>query len=203
MRWRRLCSTPPVLALGSCLLAASPARAHGSANLGDFYAGLTQPLFHPESMILLLALALWTGQPRREPQLQGLLAFAAGAVVGAGLGLIGAQVFPAAWLVRAGTLVLGLLTAIRWMPSLAAVVVVGGALGAAQGYVATYVDRAEIGRPILYILGVTLAPILVSSWFVALSSRFQADWIGIAFRVGGSWLAAIALMTTALALARP
>ncbi len=190
------------LAIATVLLTASPASAHGSANFGDLYGGLTQPVFHPESLLLLLALALWTADHERGPEPKGLVAFTAGSVVGAVAGLLGAPVPAAEWLVRAGTLTLGLLVATRWLPPVAVILAAGAALGAAQGHVATYLEREEIARPLLYAIGVTLAPLIVSSWFVALSDRFRADWIGIAFRVGGSWLAAITLMTMGLALTR-
>ena len=41
---------------------AAPAHAHGNANLGDFYQGLLQPVFHLEFLLAALVLALWSAQ---------------------------------------------------------------------------------------------------------------------------------------------
>ena len=56
--------TAPVLTLS--LLVAAPAYAHGSAQIGDFYQGLFQPVFHPEFLLGAVAIALWSTQQQQR-----------------------------------------------------------------------------------------------------------------------------------------
>lgn len=189
--------------LAALLLAASPASAHGSASLGDFYAGLSQPLYHLESLLLLLALGLWVGQRAEREQLAGFVAFVAASLVGASASLLGVTTPAALWGVRLGTIALGLLTAARWFPPLWLAVALGAVLGAAQGSFGAGGDRGEIARPLVFTIGLGVAPLLVASWFVALADRFRARWMEIGFRVVASWIATIALLVAALAAARP
>ena len=190
-------------AFAAILLAASPASAHGSPTLGDFYSGLSQPLYHPESLLLLLALGLWVGQRAERPQLAGLVAFVLATLAGAAAGLMGVSAPAALWSVRLGTIALGLLTAARWFPPLWLAVAIGALLGAAQGNFGAAGDPAEIARPVVFSLGLGVAPLLVTSWFVALADRFRTRWMEIGFRVVGSWLATIAMLVASLAAARP
>ena len=179
---------------------ASPGWAHGSANLGDFYSGLSQPIFHLESLLLLLAVGLWVGQTRADSQLAAPLAFAGASLIGGVIALLDVP-FPAAlWIVRCGALGVGLLVALRWNPPFAGMLGLAIILGGGQGHFAAYLDRTEVGRPLLFALGLGLAPVLVTSWFVALADRFRAVWIQVAFRVVGSWIATIALLVLVLAL---
>ena len=184
-------------------LAASPAWAHGSASLGDFYSGLSQPVYHLESLLLLLAFGLCVGQHTERPQLAALVTFVGATLAGSAAGLLDVTIPGALWSVRLGTIALGLLTAASWFPPLWLAIVLGGVLGVAQGNFGSAGDSALIARPVVFSLGLGVGPILVTSWFVALADRFRARWLEIGFRVVGSWLATIAMLIASLAAARP
>jgi len=179
----------------------SPASAHGSTQVGDFYGGLLQPLYHPESLLLLLALGLWAGQVPPARQWVPPLAFAGATLLGAGLGLAGLSPAPALWLVRGGALGLGLMVAARWVPPALPAVGLALVLGLGQGQYASFSERQEVERVLLYVLGAGLAPLLVCGWLVTLAERARAFWAQIALRVAGSWIATIALLVSALELA--
>jgi len=192
-------------ALVGLLLAAAPAWAHGKSNLGDFYSGLSQPVFHPVSLLLLLTVGLWAAQMPEGKRLEAPLAFAVGALAGAFVGLAGLAGGLVPWtqgIVQGGALLLGVLVAARWRLPLPVAVLAAGFLGLAQGHFGTFADRSYVARPLLYALGQGLAPVLVASWFVALADRLQAVWLQIAIRVVGSWIATIALLASVLALTR-
>lgn len=197
----RIARALPVLAAGSLL--AGPAHAHGAANLGDFYAGLAQPLYHPESLLLIVAFGLWIGQAPGDRKLPMLLAFAGAVLAGAALAFAGVAVPGMAWSVRGGALLVGGLVALRCVPPLAPVALLALLLGAGQGHVGSFADRQEVARPILYALGLGLAPLLVASWFILLAERYEARWLQVGFRVAGSWIATIALLVATLSLAKP
>lgn len=181
----------------------STARAHGSTETGDFYAGLLQPVHHPESLLLLLALGLWAGQLPPSRQWLPPLLFAGATLLGAGLGLAGLVPVPAAWLVRGGALVLGLAVAARWTAPAALATGLALLLGLGQGHHASFSERQQVERALLYLLGAGLAPLLVCGWLVTLAERARAFWAQVALRVAGSWIATIALLVSALELVRP
>lgn len=196
-----------VLGLVLCIaLAPAPAAAHGTMQAGDFYAGLLQPAFHLESLLLLVALSLWTGQ--LQPPDQGRLpaAFSAAVLVGGLAGVAGlgeAAAGAAAWSVRGGALALGLLVASR--PPQPRTLRYGLAivLGLGQGHLGSLADRAALTRPLLYVLGLALAPLVLGGLAIGVSERFQAFWVQVAFRIAGSWIATVALLVSALQLAGP
>lgn len=191
------------MALGVVALAPSPSHAHGSTNLGDFYGGLMQPLFHFDSLLLLIGFGAWVGQNVDTPRVRTAVAVAAAALVGAALGLAGIAVPGALWIVRGGALALGLLTLARLELRPELCMLLGFVLGIGQGNTASFDERQTVAQPVLYALGLALGPILVASWFAALVENLQATWMDIALRVLGSWIAAVCLLTTALAIAGP
>jgi urease accessory protein len=197
---RRRSAPAPLLAL-ALLLAPAPVWAHGTVPIGDFYGGILEPVYHLESLLLLLAVAL------AATQLQGLdrgrfpLAFAAGSLAGALAGLGAVPLPGAAWAVRGGTLALGLAVAARRVPPGVAGLVVAVGLGAAQGHFGSFGDRAALSRPTLYALGLSLAPLLASGSALALADRFRAFWLEVAVRIAGSWIATVAILVAALELA--
>jgi hydrogenase/urease accessory protein HupE len=182
-------------------LAPGPARAHGATDVGDFYAGLAQPLYHLESLLLLLALGLFAGQAPPERRYAAPLAFAAATLVGAAAALLGLELPGAVWAVRAGSLVCGLAVAARLAPGLGVFAAAGLVFGLGQGHYAALGDRAELARPALYALGLALGPLVTSGWLILVAERARAFWMQVGLRVVGSWIATIALLVCALALA--
>jgi len=179
----------------------APAAAHGM-RVGEFYAGLAQPLFHPESLLLLLAFGIWAG--RREPHPPGALplVFVVAVGVGASAGLVGLALPPAAWAVRAGALVFGLLAAAERTAPLPVAALLCAVVGLGHGHVAAFEDRGAAERPILYALGVALAPLLAWGQVAAFTERVRAFWARVGLRVAASWIATIALLVSALGLSQ-
>jgi hydrogenase/urease accessory protein HupE len=198
----RLKRAAHVAALLAGALVPGAARAHGATNVGDFYAGLAQPLYHPESLLLLVALGLFAGQAPAERRYAAPVAFAAATLVGAAAALLGLEAPVAIWVLRAGTIALGLLVAARRSTATPVLLALGAVLGLAQGFHAAFGDRADLARPLLYALGLALAPLVTSGWLILLAERARAFWMQVGLRVVGSWVATIALLVSALALAR-
>jgi hydrogenase/urease accessory protein HupE len=191
----------PAAAFAAIALAAGPAHAHGATDVGDFYAGLLQPVYHLESLLLLLALGLAAGQAPAERRHAVPLAFAGATLVGAAAALAGGALPQADWLVRGGSAALGLLVAARWIPDPRVALILALALGVGQGQHAALADRADLARPWLYALGLALGPLVVGGWLIALADRARAFWLQVGWRVAGSWIATIALLVAALELA--
>lgn len=187
-------------ALGS-LLAAAPASAHSSASMGDFYAGLLQPVFHLDSLMLLLTVGLWAGQMHTAARrLTGPPFFAAATVLGGIATLLGVHLAQPVWIERAGALVLGILVAARLTPPRPVVAALSIVFGLGHGLYGTFGEVNAFGRPSLYLLGLGLGPFLVTGWLVALADKVRAFWMQVGFRVIGSWIATIALLVSALGL---
>lgn len=181
----------------------SPARAHGVLKLGEFFTGLSQPVFHPESLALVLAVLLWSSQ-RDEPLFYRVpFAFAAAAVAGS-LAAAAAPALPGApWLARGGTLVLALAVAARQALPGPAALAAGVALGLVAGYQAAGPERAALARPWLYGLGFATAVLVAWGYVASFALNVRAFWAQLAVRIVGSWIAAVTLLVSVLALARP
>jgi len=190
----------PALAV---LAVAEPARAHGALAAGDFYTGLLQPVFHPASLLLVAALALFATRLPEPALWRFPLAFAGASAAGAGLAWAGLPLPGSAWAVRAGTLALALAVAVRRAPGPALAIAVAAALGLAHGHLATFAERAELGGPVGFACGLALGPLLVWAHGVAVVTRFRAFWLEVAWRVVGSWIAAVSLLVSALELVGP
>jgi hydrogenase/urease accessory protein HupE len=94
--------------------------------------------------------------------------------------------------------VLGLLVAARLRPRAAIALGLGIAAGLLHGNVAAVVEREQIARPALYLLGLTGGTGLLAFHVENLVLRVSAFWMQVAVRVLGSWIAAIGLLVTAL-----
>ena len=187
--------------LGSLLavVGGGPAHAH-TLPIGDFYAGLLQPALHLPSLLLVLGVAL--GATQLEGGARGglPLAFAAGCLAG-GVAALAAGPLPAAgWIVRGGTLALGLAIALRRVPTGVAGLLLAAALGVAQGADALAGEEG-LARPLLYALGAAFAPIPLAGAALALVERAHAFWLEVGVRIVGSWIATIALLAGALDVA--
>lgn len=189
------------LALVAPALAPDVALAHGGVALGDFYAGLLQPIFHPESLLGVLGLGLLAGQRPERELWHVLLGFVAGTVTGSLAAQWTPDVMALAWTARATTLVIGVLVAAAWAPPAPLVVALAVIAGVAHGHTATAPEVGTLTRPILYLLGLPVGVLLVTAHVVSLMLRVRAFWAQIAYRVAGSWIATIVLLVSALAVA--
>jgi hypothetical protein len=108
----------------------------------------------------------------------------------------------AAWTARVGALAVALAVAARSSVPSALAVGIAAALGLAVGHQATWPERAALARPWLFALGLGTGVAVAWGYVVSFRLRFRALWAEIALRVVGSWIATIALLVSALALAR-
>jgi hydrogenase/urease accessory protein HupE len=181
------------------LCSASPARAHGNANLGDFYSGLFQPFFHAEFLLGALAIALWSTQQKARAAGAICAGFAAGVAAGSVAALLGARPAAAAWGPRAAMLLVGPLVALRVPLPAAAGATLAVAAGFAQGNAATASELMQIVRPVLWMLGLTSGAGLLGAYANAATQRFPAFWLQVGVRIAGSWITAIGLLVTVMA----
>jgi hydrogenase/urease accessory protein HupE len=184
------------------VLLAAPAEAHGNFNGGDFYAGLLQPVYHPESLLAALALVLWSTQQAPRAGFLACAAFAGAIALGGAAALLGVRLPAAEWGTRAAMLVFGPLAAARLrlpLPMAAALAVLAGL---ASGAAATAPEVAQIQRPVLWTLGLGGGVALLGVYAHQMVWRFQAFWMQVAVRVVGSWITAIGLLVSVLAATR-
>ena len=199
-RLRRLAAT----ALGcGVVLSAAPALAHGSAAMGELYSGMLQPVLHFESLLPIVALALWSAQQPETLIWQLPLAFAGAALLAALLGLFSVAVPGAAQVQSAAMLGFGVLVAAqRRLPAPLALGLAGIA-GLAQGYVGTFGEPAAAKSPVLYVTGFAIGLALLFFHIENLAVRARRFWMQIGLRVLGSWVAAVGMLISVLALRQP
>jgi urease accessory protein len=184
----------------ACLLfAADSACAHSAARgAGDFYAGALHALTALEHVLPFLALGILAGQQGRKAE-PVLLVFCLALVAGATTALWAPPMPYIGLLNIVSAILFGGLVAASWsLPmtlyfSLA--VMFGLSHGSANG-------AGMIGqtKPYLYIPGVALAGLAVTAYALMLTDYLlhrKADWIHIAVRVAGSWIAAIGILVLA------
>jgi len=174
--------------------------AHGTVAMGELYAGLLQPVLHFESLLPILALALWAAQLGTPLLWQLPLAFAGAALAAAVVALLGVAAPGAAYVQSAAMLGFGGLVAAR--ARLPAVPALGLAIvaGLAQGHVGAFGEPAAAARPVLYVLGFALGLGLLLFHVENLAVRARAFWLQIGMRVVGSWIAAVGVLISVLAL---
>ena len=173
---------------------------HGSLAMGELYSGLLQPVLHFESLLPILALALWAVQ-LGEPLLWQLpLVFAGAALAAAVAAVLGVALPAAAHVQSVAMLGFGALVAARLR--LPAALALGLALvaGLAQGSVGAFGEPAAASRPVLYVTGFGLGLGLLLFHVENLAVRARKFWMQIGMRVVGSWIAAVGVLISVLAL---
>lgn len=181
---------------------AAPAHAHGDANLGDFYQGLLQPLYHLEFLLAALALALFSTHQEPRASLTMCASFAAGVAFGSASSLLGVGGEGSLWGPRLCMLGVGPMVALRLRVPAIVAMALGAVAGIAQGHAATQGELAQIARPVLWTLGLAVGAGLLGAWANAVTDRFRAFWVQVGVRIAGSWIAALGLLASVLALRR-
>jgi urease accessory protein len=197
-RTRRTCRA-------AALLTALPASANAhlvSARFGDFYVGLMHPLTAFENVLPWLALALLAGLQSVHASRGLLVLFPLAVALGAAApqllpGLTGITTANAASFV-----LLGLLAALAPRLRDDLLVTLTVLVGLTHGY-DNGLARAAGGNLLLFVAGVACAAYLSLTLVTAAASRLVAlrGWGTIAVRAVGSWIAAIGIMMSGLALA--
>jgi urease accessory protein len=165
---------------------------------GDFYAGLLHPLTALEHVLPFLALGLLAGQQGRNGQ-SAALAFPLALMAGAA-GALWLPSFPYVALLNiVSAVALGGLVAAGLRLPVAVLLGTAIVFGLTHGLANGQAISAGI-KPYLFIPGVGLAGLLVLVYAIMMVdfvSRRKANWMQIAVRVAGSWIAAIGLLVLA------
>ena len=186
----------PLVALGAlaCALLPSDAEAHlVTTGLGPVYDGVSHVLMSPEDLVPILALALLAGLNGPVAGRRSLFALTGAWLVGGIAGFLVAQPLVPAVATTASFLVLGVLTAadLRLSPALTTV------LAAVVGLLHGWLNGAGIAgsqREASGLVGIAIVVFVLVALVSAFVMSRRAAWTRIAFRVAGSWVAAIGLL---------
>jgi urease accessory protein len=182
---------------------ASPglAFAHSLSNrFGDFYGGMLHPVSALEHALPIFALGLLAGQQGARTARWLLLVFPLALLLGAAFTTL-APALPWVPVVNTASFVLlGALVAGAWHLPLSAMVGLAALFGLSHGYQNGNAMTPGVAAH-LFVPGVALigfmAAAVVSAATVALSTR--AEWLRIAVRVAGSWIAAMGILMIGVA----
>ena len=189
-----------LFALLLLLAAPNEASAHTVAQGNDaFTSGLLHPLTLPSHLLNLVALGLLIGQQdTRKIYLLPLFFLA----VLSGLGAT-ARIYVSPteiWLpVSAG--VIGVLVAIAWMLPRGVVGLIAVAAGVMLG-LDSRPETPSLQDALLMFAGTTLAAGSVASVVAIVASLLKQHWQRTGIRIAGSWIAATAILVSALQFAR-
>lgn len=184
-------------------LTAWPAQAHlVGIEYGDFYAGALHLGTAPEHLVPILALALLAALQPAASARALVLALPSALLAGVALarwGGPGLAVDPA---IGTGIALLGLLGALALRLPLAGFVALSVLVGLLHGYANGLALVGSTVAPWLFATGVAGMGMVLITPATALAQRGlgAAPWMPIGYRALASWIAAIGLMMTTLAL---
>jgi urease accessory protein len=184
--------------------AAAPAWAHSPIEgMNSFYGGVLHPMLVPAHLVVLLALGLLLGGQAERPARIGAAVWLASVLCGLFLlTWLGGQALTQALMpvLLMAAAVLGLLVAAAWRVPTALL----AALALAVGLGLALDSDPELGNASersLALAGTALGAVLVLAAGLLLAEvGAQRGWQRIAVRVLGSWIAASAIMVSALSL---
>ena len=165
--------------------------------VGDFYAGMLHPLTTVEFALPLIALSLLAGQQGRDTAIRLIATIPVGLGLGALLALVVPIPASVQYLNIGSMVVLGALVAAA--PAMPVVPVV--ALAAVPAATIGLANGAELGTQMSagrFIPGLTVAGFLLVTYGVGCARRLHAPWMRMAFRVVGSWIAAVGVLSLGL-----
>jgi hydrogenase/urease accessory protein HupE len=172
-----------------------------AARFGEFYSGLLHPLTALDHAVPWLAIGLLAGWQGARAGRWMLLIFPGAVLVGTLLAASGVSSGAAPMINLASFVVLGGLLALAAPLPLSLVLAFGVLFGLSHGDVNGLAAPAGGNTP-LFALGVAAASYVVVALTAAATVAFisHAGWQRIALQAVGSWIAAIGIMMTGLAL---
>jgi len=198
MRFLRTAAGRGCAALGLLAISAH-AHAHTAVKgAGDFYAGLLHPVTALEHILPFVTLGLLAGQQGAKAQ-GAVLVFALTLMLGAALALWVPALPYVALINILSAVLLGILVAAAWRLPLVLLYGITVLFGLSHGF-ANGTAISEGLKPYLFIPGVGLAGLLAAAYGMIMTDfllRQKANWMHIAVRVAGSWIAAIGILVLA------
>ena len=171
--------------------------AHPMTGVGDFYAGMLHPLTTIEFALPLIALSLLAGQQGRTTAIYMIATIPFTLAFGALLALVVPMPDSLQYVNVGSMVVLGVV--VTTAPALPATVVL--ALGAVPAATIGLANGAELGGQVSvgrFIPGLALAGFMLVTYGVGCARRLHAPWMRMGFRVLGSWIAAVGILSLGL-----
>lgn len=175
----------------------SAAFAHPMKGVGDFYAGMLHPLITVETLLPSLGISLLAGQQSRETATKLIVIFPAALAVGTLLILV--RPFPAQLTTSEllMTACLGLLIALArripaWIP-----IGLSLLIGLGIGWSNSVEITGEVSA-VRFVAGLSVVGLLITTYGIGLVRQGKLEWMQIAVRVAGSWLAAVGILVLGL-----
>jgi hydrogenase/urease accessory protein HupE len=169
-----------------------------------FYTGLLHPLTAPEQILALLAVALLLAPMARRHIARAWSALALGTVVGIGLGQIELTTGHEPIVLFGLACATASLSALGPTPPAGLGIALAGGAGLLLGIVSTP-DPGTVQDTAVTVsgslVGVTVGLLYAAGGLSWLLDRFRQPAVRVGFRVAAAWVAAIALLMTAFALA--
>jgi hydrogenase/urease accessory protein HupE len=176
------------------LLLPGRAEAHlVTTGLGPVYDGISHVLMNPDDLVAVLAMALLAGLNGPVAGRRVLFALTGAWVAGGLAGFAAGHLLVPETLTIASFLVIGGLVAADRRLSPAVVTAIAVAVGLLHGWL-NGAGIAQSQREVLALAGIGGAVFVLVSLTAALVVSLRAEWMRIAVRVAGSWVAAIGLL---------
>jgi hydrogenase/urease accessory protein HupE len=186
----------------AAVVAFFPRAAHAhlvSTGMGPFYDGMSHVFLTPDDLLGIVALALFSGLSGRRFG-RHIVWMLPGSWIGGGLlGLLqpSEMILPVA--TALSCLGLGVLLAAHVRVPLAALDTLAVVFGIFHGYLnGTTASEADLG--ITGLLGIAVAVFVLTALLSAFAASIEREWMKVALRVAGSWIAAIGLLMVGWAL---
>lgn len=189
--------------LGGTLLVLAFPRLAGahlvSTGMGPFYDGMSHVFLTPDDLLGIIALALFSGLSGRRPGRHVVWILPGSWLLGGLLGLVQVSelVLPVGTAISC--LALGLLLAACVRVPLPILGSIATGFGLFHGYL-NGTTAAEAGLGVIGLIGIGVAVFVLTVFLAALAASVTQEWMKIAVRVAGSWIAAIGLLMVGWAI---
>jgi hydrogenase/urease accessory protein HupE len=171
----------------------SSAEAHlVSSGMGPFYDGVTHLFLSLDDVLGVIALALFAGLHGKARGRATLVALPAAWILGGLAGLQNATEIAAPAASAVSILAVGALLAANAPVPSAAFLVLAAAFGAFHGFLNG--TTAAAGMGLTGLAGIALAVFILAALLASFAVGLEKQWLRIAVRVAGSWIAAFGLL---------
>jgi urease accessory protein len=165
--------------------------------MGPFAGGLLHPLLAPAHVLALIGLALLTGRTIAAAASAIIAAFALGLAGGLGAIAWGVGETPANDVVLAAAALCGVIAAIGFAVPVRVAAPLALVSGAAMG-LDSPPEVIALHEALLMLIGTACGATAALAVLALAAGALVGLWRGIALRVAGSWIAAIAILVLAL-----